>query len=91
MRRDSPGFDSSLPSAANDGEATRAYLNRAAPSPVRPAIVPVAESVGGRGERAAYVTVTLEGSGQGSASQKVNSEVLGPDFTAASTVAVIPC
>ena len=37
MGRDSPGFDPSLPPAADVGEATRAYLNRAAPSPVRPA------------------------------------------------------
>lgn len=37
MGRESPGFDPSLPPAADDGEATRTYLNRAAPSPVRPA------------------------------------------------------
>jgi hypothetical protein len=43
------------------------------------------------GERAVYVTVTLEGSGQGSASQKVTLQVLGPDFGAASAVAVISC
>jgi hypothetical protein len=43
------------------------------------------------GERAVYVTVTLEGSGQGSASQKVALQVLGPDFRAASAVAVISC
>ena len=43
------------------------------------------------GERAVYVTVTLEGSGQGSASQKVTLQVLGPDFRAASAVAVISC
>lgn len=43
------------------------------------------------GERAVYVTVTLEGSGQGSASQKVTLQVLGPDFGADSAVAVISC
>ncbi len=40
MGRESPGFDPSLPSTADDGEATRTYLNRAAPSPVRPAQAP---------------------------------------------------
>ncbi len=40
MGRESPGFDPSLPSAAGDGEATRTYLNRAAPSPVRSADAP---------------------------------------------------
>jgi len=40
MGRESPGFDPSLPPAADDGEATRTYLDRAAPSPVRPAGAP---------------------------------------------------
>lgn len=40
MGRESPGFDPSLPSAADDGEATHTYLSRAAPSPVRPADAP---------------------------------------------------
>src|ERR1700730_2272918 len=35
MGRESPGFDPLLPPVADDGEATRTYLNRAAPSPVR--------------------------------------------------------
>jgi hypothetical protein len=43
------------------------------------------------GERAVYVTVALEGSGRGSASQKVTLQVLGPDFRAASADAVISC
>jgi hypothetical protein len=43
------------------------------------------------GERAVYVTVTLEGSGQGSASQSVTLQVLGPDFMADSAVAVVSC
>lgn len=40
MGRESPGFDPSLSPAADDGEATRTYLNRAAPSPVRPTDAP---------------------------------------------------
>jgi hypothetical protein len=40
MGRESPGFDRSLPPAADDGEVTRTYLNRAAPSPARPADAP---------------------------------------------------
>ena len=51
---------------------------------------PPSQSVGA-GERAVYVTVTLEGSGRGSASQEVTLQVLGPDFRAASAVAVIRC
>jgi hypothetical protein len=43
------------------------------------------------GERAVYVTVTLAGSGQGSASQNVTLQVLGPDFKADSAVAVVSC
>jgi hypothetical protein len=43
------------------------------------------------GERAVYVTVTLEGAGQGSASQEVTLQVLGPDFRTASAVVVISC
>ena len=51
---------------------------------------PPSQSVGA-GERAVYVTVTLQGSGRGSASQEVTLQVLGPDFRAASAVAVIRC
>lgn len=43
------------------------------------------------GERAVYVTVTLQGSGHGSTSQEVTLQVLGPDFRADSAVAVISC
>jgi hypothetical protein len=43
------------------------------------------------GERAVYVTVTLEGTGQGSTAQKVTLQVLGPDFRAASDFAAISC
>ena len=56
----------------------------------QPSSRPLDQSVAA-GERAVYVTVTLEGSGQGSASQKVMLQVLGPDFGAASAVAVISC
>jgi hypothetical protein len=56
----------------------------------QPSSRPLDQSVAA-GERAVYVTVTLEGSGQGSASQKVTLQVLGPDFGAASAVAVISC
>jgi len=51
---------------------------------------PLSQSVAA-GQDALYVTVTLEGSGRGSASQKVTLQVLGPDFRAASAVAVISC
>jgi hypothetical protein len=37
MGRESPGVDPSLPPAADDGEATRTYLNHAAPSRLKPA------------------------------------------------------
>jgi hypothetical protein len=43
------------------------------------------------GQNAVYVTVALEGSGHGSASQKVTLQVLSPDFRAGSAVAVISC
>ncbi len=43
------------------------------------------------GEGAVYVTVTLQGSGHGSTSQKVTLQVLGPDLRADSAVAVISC
>ena len=56
----------------------------------QPSSRPLDQSVAA-GERAVYVTVTLEGSGQGSASQKVTLHVLGPDSGAASAVAVISC
>jgi hypothetical protein len=56
----------------------------------QPSSRPLDQSVAA-GERAVYVTVTLQGSGQGSASQKVTLHVLGPDSGAASAVAVISC
>jgi hypothetical protein len=43
------------------------------------------------GQNATYVTVTLKGSGRGSASQEVTLQVFGPDFRTGSAVAVISC
>jgi hypothetical protein len=49
---------------------------------------PLSQSVAA-GDHAVFVTVAVEGSGHGSASQTVMLQVLGPDFrTAAATVAV---
>ena len=56
----------------------------------RPSPQPLNQSVTA-GERAVYVTVTLEGSGEGSASQKVTLQVLGPDSRADSAVVRISC
>ena len=43
------------------------------------------------GQHAVYVTVAIEGSGHGSASQTVTLQVLGPDPRAASTAVTISC
>jgi hypothetical protein len=43
------------------------------------------------GQHALYVTVEVEGSGQGTASQEVTLQVLGPDPAAASTTVVVSC
>ncbi|MGH3233804.1 MAG: hypothetical protein ACRDOH_11210 [Streptosporangiaceae bacterium] len=43
------------------------------------------------GQHAVYVTVAVEGSGHGSASQKVTLHVLGPDPAAASTTVTVSC
>jgi hypothetical protein len=43
------------------------------------------------GQHAVYVTVTVEGSGHGTASQAVTLQVLGPDSRAASAQMVISC
>jgi len=56
----------------------------------RPSPPPLNQSVAA-GQNAVDVTVTLEGSGHGSASQKVTLQVLRPDFRAGSAVAVISC
>jgi hypothetical protein len=43
------------------------------------------------GQRAVYVTVAVEGSGHGSASQTVTLQVLGPDRGNATTAVVVRC
>jgi hypothetical protein len=43
------------------------------------------------GQHAVYVTVAVEGSGHGSASQTVTLQVLGPDPRAISTAVTITC
>ena len=43
------------------------------------------------GQHAVYVTVAVEGSGHGSASQKVTLQLLGPDRGSASTAVVVSC
>jgi hypothetical protein len=51
---------------------------------------PLSESVT-TGQHAVYVTVAVEGSGHGSASQLVTLQVLGPDFRATSAAVVVSC
>jgi hypothetical protein len=51
---------------------------------------PVSQSVMA-GQRAVYVTVTIEGQGHGTASQTVALDVLGPDPGTASTTVTISC
>jgi hypothetical protein len=58
--------------------------------PGRPQPQPLSQSVIS-GQRAVYVTVAIEGSGHGSASQTVTLQVLGPDPRAASTAVTISC
>jgi hypothetical protein len=43
------------------------------------------------GQKSVFVTVAVEGSGQGSASQSVTLQVLGPDKKSATTAVVIRC
>jgi hypothetical protein len=43
------------------------------------------------GQHAVYVTVAVEGSGHGSASQTVTLQVLGPDSAAAKTTVTVSC
>jgi hypothetical protein len=42
-------------------------------------------------QRAVFVTVAVEGSGQGSATQSVTLQVLGPDKKSAATAVVVKC
>jgi hypothetical protein len=58
--------------------------------PARPQPQPLNQSVVS-GQHAVYVTVAIEGSGHGSASQTVTLQVLGPDPRAASTAVTISC
>lgn len=58
--------------------------------PVRQPPQPLNESVSS-GQQAVYVTVSLEGSGHGSASQTVTLQVLGPDLRSASATVAIRC
>jgi hypothetical protein len=51
---------------------------------------PVSQSVVS-GQNAAYVTVAVDGSGHGSASQTVTLQVLGPDPGSASTLVTVTC
>jgi len=51
---------------------------------------PLSQSVTA-GQQAVYVTVALEGSGHGSASQTVTLQILGPDPAAASKTVVVSC
>ncbi|HEX5292425.1 MAG TPA: hypothetical protein VFX25_26440 [Streptosporangiaceae bacterium] len=43
------------------------------------------------GQKAVFVTVAVEGSGQGSAAQSVTLQVLGPDRKSAATSVVVRC
>jgi hypothetical protein len=51
---------------------------------------PLSQSVAA-GQHAVYVTVAVEGSGHGSASQQVTLQLLGPDHGSASTAVVVSC
>jgi hypothetical protein len=51
---------------------------------------PLSQSVAA-GQRAVYVTVAVQGSGRGSASQTVTLQVLGPDLRTASTAVTVSC
>jgi hypothetical protein len=58
--------------------------------PDRQAPQPLSQSVVA-GQHAVYVTVAVEGTGHGSASQTVTLQVLGPDPGSDSTAVVINC
>jgi hypothetical protein len=51
---------------------------------------PLSQSIAA-GQRAVYVTVEVQGSGHGSASQTVTLQVIGPDVRAASADVVVNC
>jgi hypothetical protein len=58
--------------------------------PARQALQPLSQPVAA-GQRAAYVTVAVEGQGRGSAREMVTLQVLGPDPAADSTALAISC
>jgi hypothetical protein len=74
--------------ATNGAAGTVSYQWLFRPSQQMPQ--PLSQSVTA-GQRAVYVTVAVEGSGHGSASQTVTLQVLGPDPTAASQAVVVSC
>jgi hypothetical protein len=57
--------------------------DRQAPRPLSRSVV--------AGQRDVYVTVAVDGSGHGSASQTVTLQILGPDHGNASTAVVVRC
>jgi hypothetical protein len=74
--------------ATNGGAGTVSYQWLFRPDPHAPQ--PLTQSVIA-GQKAMFVTVAVEGSGHGSASQTVTLQVLGPDQKSASTAVVIRC
>ena len=58
--------------------------------PSQQAPQPLSQSVTA-GQHAVYVTVAVEGSGHGSASQTVTLQILGPDQAATSQAVVVSC
>jgi hypothetical protein len=74
--------------ATNGSAGTVAYQwlfrpDRQPPRPLNQSVI--------AGQHAVYVTVAVEGSGHGTASQTVTLQVLGPDSRAASAQMVISC
>jgi hypothetical protein len=72
----------------NGSAGTVAYqwlfkADRHSPQPLNQSVI--------AGQHAVYVTVAVEGSGHGTASQTVTLQVLGPDLRAASAQMVISC
>jgi hypothetical protein len=74
--------------ATNGAAGTVSYQWVFRPDPHPPQ--PLSQSVAA-GQRAVYVTVEVEGSGQGTASPAVTLQVLGPDPAAVSTSVVVSC
>lgn len=74
--------------ATNGGAGTVSYQwlfqpGLGAPQPLSQSVI--------AGQQAVYVTVAVEGSGHGRASQTVTLQVLGPDPMNASTAVVVSC